>query len=75
MMFKGAITTLAAFSLVGAPVVAQAASATVEQARVGTDIEGESLRGGVILPLVALIAAILAIMLVTDSGEDPVSPG
>ena len=74
MRIRNAVTALAAISLVSAPVVAQAAPASVEQARVGSEVEGESLRGGLLLPLAALIAAILAIILVTDGGDEPVSP-
>jgi hypothetical protein len=75
MTIKGAITALAALSLISAPVVAQAAPANAEQARAGSELEGESLRGGFFLPLAVLIAAILAVILVTDDGEEPVSPG
>ena len=74
MTIKDAIAALAAISLGTAPVVAQAAPAGVEQARIGNKVEGESLRGGLILPLAALVAAILAVILLTDSGNEPVSP-
>jgi hypothetical protein len=74
MEIRNAVTALAAISLVSAPVVAQAAPAAVEQARAGSEVEGESLRGGLFLPLAALVAAILAVILLTDSGDEPVSP-
>ena len=74
MKIKNAITALAAISLISAPVVAQAAPAPIEQARIGSENEGESLRGGIFLPLAFLVAAVLAVILVTDGGEEPVSP-
>ncbi|HYD25551.1 MAG TPA: hypothetical protein VEB68_12220 [Croceibacterium sp.] len=57
-------SALVATSLIGAPVVAQAAAA--EQARLSADLEGEQLRGGFIIPLIALIAIILGICAATD---------
>ena len=74
MKIKNAITAIAAISLISAPVVAQAAPAPIEQARVASEVEGESLRGGVLMPLLFLVAAILAVILLTDGGEEPVSP-
>ena len=74
MTIKGAITALTAISLISAPVVAQASPADLQQGRVGSQVEGESLGGGLILPLAALIAAILFIVLVTDDSNEPVSP-
>jgi hypothetical protein len=63
-----------ATSLVTAPVVAQAAVA--EQARLSADIEGENLRGGFIIPVIALIAIILGILAATHDNDDelPHSP-
>jgi hypothetical protein len=62
-----------ATSLVAAPVAAQAATAEL---RTSADIEGESLRGGWVIPLIAIIAIILGILAAThDSDEDlPHSP-
>jgi hypothetical protein len=34
-------------------------------------VEGEELRGGFIIPLIALIAIILGILAATHDGEDP----
>ena len=56
-------------SLVGAPVVAQAAAA--QQARIGSEVEGENLRGGFIIPLIALVAIILGILAATGDDDDP----
>jgi hypothetical protein len=74
MKIKNAITAMAVMSLISAPLVAQAAPAPIEQTRVGSEVEGESLRGGIFLPLAFLIAAILAVILLTDDGDRPVSP-
>jgi hypothetical protein len=57
-----------ATSLVGAPVVAQAAA--VQQARLGSEVEGEQLRGGFVIPLIALIAIILGILAATGGDDD-----
>ena len=74
MRIKDAIRAVTAMSLISAPVVAQAAPVPIEQARVGSEVEGESLRGGVLMPLLFLVAAVLAVILLTDGGEEPVSP-
>ena len=74
MRIRNAVTALAALSLVSAPVVAQAAPAEVEQARVSSEVKGESLRGGFLIPFVVLIAAVLGVLLATSSGNEPVSP-
>jgi hypothetical protein len=64
-----------ALALAGAPIVAQATPANVEQARAGTEVGGEELRGGgLLLPLAFLLAAILAVILLTDDGGAPESP-
>lgn len=60
-------SALVATSLVGAPVVAQAAVA--QQARTSADIEGEQLRGGFIIPLIAVVAIILGILALTNNND------
>lgn len=62
-----------ATSLVTAPVAAQAATADL---RTGTEIEGENLRGGFIIPLIAIIAIVLGILVAVDggNGDAPHSP-
>jgi hypothetical protein len=67
---RSLVTALAATSLISAPVLA----APVNVERSSTAAEGENLRGGLLLPLAALIAAVLAVILLTDSGDEPVSP-
>ena len=61
-----------ATSLLTAPIAAQAAAA----ARVSSDVDGEQLRGGFIIPLIALIAIILGILAATHDDDDdlPHSP-
>jgi len=60
-----------AASLVSAPIAAQAAPAE----RTSTEVEGESLAGGFLIPALALIAVILGIVVIADGGDDaPVSP-
>ena len=73
MKFGKALASVAvAASLVAAPVVAQAAPAEL---RTGTEVEGENLRGGFIIPLVAIVAIILGILAATGGDDDaPHSP-
>ena len=61
-----------ATSLVTAPVVAQAAPAE----RTATEVQGENVRGGFLIPLIAIIAIILGILAATGGGDDdePHSP-
>lgn len=62
-----------ATSLVAAPVAAQAATADL---RTGTEVEGENLGGGFIIPLIAIVAVILGVLVAVDGGGDdaPTSP-
>ena len=63
---KMVASSLIATSLVAAPLAAQAAAPA---ARLGSDVKGEELRGGFIIPLIALVAIILGILAAT-SGDD-----
>lgn len=86
MAFKGLIAAAASVALMTTPtlVAAQAtasaaSSAAREVAPAGETVEGEQLRGGWIIPLIALIAIILGICAATDicGGDDddpPTSP-
>ena len=69
---KSIASVLVAASLAATPVVAQAASAE----RAASDVQGENLRGGFIIPLVALVAIILGILAATSGDDDslPHSP-
>jgi hypothetical protein len=84
--FKGLIAAATSIALVTAPTMAVAqttaattASATHEVAPAGETVDGEQLRGGFIIPLIALIAVILGLCVATDicGGDDedlPTSP-
>ena len=75
MKMKNTLATLVATSLVGAPIVAQAAPAGA--ARIGSPVEdAENIRGGWFIPLLAAIAIILGLVVLFDDGGDdlPTSP-
>jgi hypothetical protein len=83
--FKGLIAAAASVALMTTPTLA-AAQATAGAARAATEVapatetvEGDQLRGGWIIPLIALIAIILGICAATEicGGDDddlPTSP-
>jgi hypothetical protein len=84
--FKRLIAAAASVALMTAPTVALAqtsaatsASAAREVAPAVETVEGDELRGGFIIPLIALIAVILGLCVATDicGGDDeepPTSP-
>ena len=86
MGFKGLIAAATSLALVTAPTVAVAqttaatvASVTQEVTPGSETVDGEQLRGGFIIPLIALIAIILGLCVATDicGGDDeelPTSP-
>lgn len=82
MAFKRLIAAAASVALMTTPTLAAAqatASASREVAPATETVEGEQLRGGWIIPLIALIAIILGICAGTDvcGGDDddlPTSP-
>ena len=72
---KAATSALIASTLVASPLAVQAAPLE----RASADVQGENLRGGFIIPLIALIAIILGLCAATDvcGGDDddlPTSP-
>ena len=71
MKMKHALAALAATSLVAAPVAAQAAAA-----RSASPVaDSENLRGGWLIPALAIIAVLLGILAITGGGDDlPHSP-
>ena len=72
MAFRKIITAASAVALVAAPTVATA-QAQLEPA--SEQVEGSELRGGFIIPLIAIVAIILGILAAThDGGEPPHSP-
>jgi hypothetical protein len=80
--FKGLIAAAASVALITTPTLAAAqatAAAAREIAPAAETVEGEELRGGFIIPLIALIAIILGLCVATDicGGDDeepPTSP-
>jgi glycerol uptake facilitator-like aquaporin len=76
--FKGIIAAAASVALVASPTIAvaqQAAPASTEVSPAGENVSGSELRGGFIIPLVALIAIILGILAATHKNHDlPHSP-
>ena len=86
MAFKGLIAAVTSVAMVAAPTIATAqtasattASSTREVAPAAESVDGDQLRGGFIIPLIALIAVILGLCVATDlcGGDDedlPTSP-
>ncbi|HYJ29654.1 MAG TPA: hypothetical protein VEW25_04860 [Allosphingosinicella sp.] len=77
MVFKKVVTAVSAIALIAAPTIAVAQSAPVEPA--SESVEGSELRGGFIIPLIALIAIILGLCAGTnicggDDDDPPTSP-
>jgi len=75
--FKGLIAATASVALITAPTMAaaQTSAAAARSAEVSPateTVEGEQLRGGFIIPLIALIAIILGLCVATDQcgGDD-----
>lgn len=84
MRNKPIIAVLSALALVAAPTAAVAQRAAPASAPAGANaevepgaetVEGEELRRrGFILPLLAIIAIVIAVILLTGEDEDPISP-
>ncbi|HEX8580602.1 MAG TPA: hypothetical protein VF655_13540 [Allosphingosinicella sp.] len=69
---KKLIAAAAAAALVVSPTVAAAQSAPVEVAPAAEQAEGDQIRGGFILPLLVIVAAVIAVYLLTKDGDDDV---
>ncbi len=86
MVFKGFIAAATAVALSATPVMASASTAAsaaraTQVAPAAENVEGSELRGGFIIPLIALIAIILGICAATNScgfggnkGKIPTTP-
>jgi hypothetical protein len=78
--FKGIIAATTSVALLIAPTMAVAQTSAVtaratEITPAGENVQGSELRGGFIIPLIALIAIILGILAALDHGDDlPHSP-
>jgi hypothetical protein len=68
VVFKKVITAASAVAMMAAPTMAVAQS-SVEPA--SESVEGSELRGGFIIPLIAIIAIILGILAATHNDDDP----
>jgi UDP-N-acetylmuramyl pentapeptide phosphotransferase/UDP-N-acetylglucosamine-1-phosphate transferase len=73
--FKGLIAATAAVALMTAPTVAAAQSVQVAPATESVS-EGSELRGGFIIPLIAIVAIILGILAWNNDDDDdlPTTP-
>ena len=75
---KASVAAALAVSMASTPVLAQTSAAPLSvAAQSGTSVSGQAsdLRGGFIIPLVAIIAVILGILAATGGGNDrPHSP-
>ncbi|HEX8643937.1 MAG TPA: hypothetical protein VF702_08495 [Allosphingosinicella sp.] len=72
MVFKKVVTAAATVALIAAPTMSVAQSAPMEPAT--ESVDGSELRGGFIIPLIALIAIILGICAASDicgNDDDP----
>jgi hypothetical protein len=76
--FKGIIAATASVALMATPTIAaaqQAAPASSEVAPADENVSGSELRGGFIIPLIALVAIILGIIAATHKDHNlPTSP-
>jgi hypothetical protein len=73
MPFQKTTAAIAAVSLALVPTTAAAQTAPIEPA--SESVEGSELRGGFIIPLIAIVAIILGILAAThDDGDPPHSP-
>ena len=76
MGFKGIIAATASVALIATPTMATAQSARAIAPATETVEEGSELRGGFIIPLIAIVAIILGILAATHDDDDdlPHSP-
>jgi glycerol uptake facilitator-like aquaporin len=79
VVFKGFIAAATSVALMATPAVASAAettarAATTEVAPAGENVQGNELRGGFIIPLIALVAIILGILAATSNKKTRTSP-
>ena len=74
---KASVAAILAVSMASTPVIAQTSAAPLSvAARSGAQISGEAsdLRGGFIIPLVAVVAIILGVLAATNGSDRPHSP-
>ena len=73
MAFKSVIAAVAAAALAIAPTVATAQNPAPAPVPAEESVEGSEYRGGIMLPLAAIVAIIIAVLLLTK-GEKRRSP-
>ena len=76
-MFNKALAAVAALSLTASPVLAQSQATVSAPAPAEETVEGSEMRGGFILPGIAIVAIIIAILALTDTwpfDDEPESP-
>lgn len=72
---KASVAAILAVSMATTPVLAQSAASLSVASRSGATTSDESeLRGGFIIPAVAVVAIILGILALTGGGKRPTSP-
>ena len=74
---KASVAAALAVSMGSTPVLAQTSAAPLSvAARSGAQVSGEAsdLRGGFIIPLVAIVAIILGVLAATNGSDRPHSP-
>lgn len=70
---KASVAAILAVSMASTPVLAQSAASLSIAARTGASLSSDDsdLRGGFIIPAVAVVAIILGILALTGNGGDP----
>ena len=71
---KKLIAAAAAAALVLSPTLAAAQRAPVEVAPGAEQAQGEQIRGGFLLPLAVIVAALIAVYFLTQNDNEQVSP-
>jgi hypothetical protein len=82
VVFKGFIAAAVSVALMATPAVASAAETAATTARAATtqvalaseNVDGSELRGGFIIPLIAIVAVILGILAATKNKKTRTSP-
>jgi Ca2+/Na+ antiporter len=77
MKFRKGVAALLAASMAASPVMAQSAAPVATTVRAGAELgEASELRGGFIIPMIAIVAIILGIYAATHDDDDdlPHSP-
>jgi len=71
MTLRNILAATAAATLATAPLAAQAAAQPLPAREASELGDAENMRGGFIIPLIAIVAIILGILAMTGGGDDP----